>query len=69
MAQHPKVVQADKRGQVVIPKSVRAELNIEEGAAFWVYKTEDGIFLKKIKEAYKYIEQNQPSVLKVMLEV
>ncbi len=25
--------------------------------------------LKKIKEAYKYIEQNQPSVLKVMLEV
>ena len=51
MAQHPKVVQADKRGQVVIPKSIRAELNIEEGAAFWVYKTEDGIFLKKIKEA------------------
>jgi len=25
--------------------------------------------LKKVKEAYKYIEQNQPSVLKVMLEV
>ncbi len=48
---YPRVVQSDKRGQIVIPKSVRTELGINEGAAFWVYKTEDGIFLKKIKEA------------------
>ena len=48
MPKTPKVVQADKRGQIVIPKSIRAELGIEEGAAFWMYKTEDGIFLKRI---------------------
>ena len=45
----PKVVQADKRGQIVIPKSIRKELKIEEGAAFWIYKTEEGIVLKKIQ--------------------
>ena len=50
MAQ-PKVVQCDKRGQIVIPKSIRKNLQLEEGAAFWMYETEDGIFLKKIKEA------------------
>ena len=54
---NPKVVQADRRGQVVIPKSIRKELKIEEGAAFWVYKTEDGIFLKKIKDAPKSIKK------------
>ncbi len=48
---NPRVVQADKRGQIVIPKSIRASLKIEEGAAFWIYKTEDGIFLKKIADA------------------
>ena len=46
---HPKVVQTDKRGQIVIPKSIRKELKIEEGAAFWMYKTEEGIFLKKVE--------------------
>ena len=51
MVKYPKVVQCDKRGQVVIPKSIRSELKIEEGAAFWIYKTEDGIFLKRIEEA------------------
>ena len=45
----PKVVQADKRGQIVIPKSIRKNLNVEEGAAFWMYQTEDGIFLKRIE--------------------
>ena len=49
MSKYPKVVQCDKRGQIVIPKSIRSDLNIEEGAAFWMYKTEDGIFLKRIK--------------------
>ena len=53
---YPKVVQADKRGQIVIPKSIRSELKIEEGAAFWIYKTQDGIFLKRIEEAPKSIK-------------
>jgi AbrB family looped-hinge helix DNA binding protein len=44
-----KIVQSDKRGQIVIPKSIRYRLNIEEGAAFWVYELEDGIFLKKVE--------------------
>jgi AbrB family looped-hinge helix DNA binding protein len=48
---YPKVVQCDKRGQIVIPKSIRSELKIEEGAAFWMYQTEDGIFLKRIEQA------------------
>ena len=48
---YPKIVQCDSRGQIVIPKGIRKELGIEEGAAFWVYMTGDGIILKKIKEA------------------
>ena len=48
---YPKVVQCDSRGQIVIPQGIRKEQKLEEGAAFWVYQTEDGIFLKKIDEA------------------
>ncbi len=43
-----KIVQADKRGQIVIPQNIRKNLNIEAEAAFWIYETEDGIFLKKV---------------------
>lgn len=46
--EYVKIVQADKRGQVVIPKKLRAELNIKEGAAFWIYKADDVICLKKV---------------------
>ena len=49
MPAYPKIVQIDSRGQLVIPKNVRKELDISEGAAFWVYETEDGIFLKKVE--------------------
>jgi AbrB family looped-hinge helix DNA binding protein len=49
MTKLPRVVQADKRGQIVIPKSIRSKLKIEEGAAFWMYDTKDGILLKKIE--------------------
>ncbi len=42
-------MQSDKRGQIVIPKSIRTKLNLEEGAAFWVYELEDGIYLKKVE--------------------
>ena len=44
-----KIVQSDKRGQVVIPKKIRLELGIDEGSAFWIYKVDDEIRLKKIK--------------------
>ena len=44
-----KVVQADKRGQIVIPKSIREKLNIKEGAAFWIYTKDDEIRLKKVE--------------------
>lgn len=49
MKKYPKVVQCDKRGQIIIPKDIRQELKIEEGSAFWVYTvTDEGILLKKI---------------------
>jgi len=49
MKKYPKIIQCDKRGQIVIPKDLRAELGIDEGTAFWVYSISDeGILLKKI---------------------
>ena len=46
----PKIVQVDKRGQIVIPKDVRTELNISSKTNLWVYSiTDEGILLKKIK--------------------
>jgi len=44
-----KIVQSDRRGQIVIPKKIRAELDIKEGAAFWIYRADDVICLKKIQ--------------------
>ncbi len=49
MKKHFKIVQSDGRGQIVIPKSVRSELNIKEGDAFWVYTVDDGIILKRVE--------------------
>jgi len=47
MKKYPKIVQCDARGQIVIPKDIRQELEIEEGSAFWMYSiTEEGILLK-----------------------
>jgi AbrB family looped-hinge helix DNA binding protein len=49
MKKFAKIVQADLRGQIVIPKEVRTELNIEEGTGFYVYIIEnEGILLKLI---------------------
>jgi AbrB family looped-hinge helix DNA binding protein len=49
MKKYPKIVQIDKRGQIVIPKDIRAELGIDEGTGFWVYSIEEeGILLKKV---------------------
>jgi AbrB family looped-hinge helix DNA binding protein len=46
---YPKIVQADARGQIVIPKDIRNELKIDEGTGFYMYTiSEEGILLKKI---------------------
>ena len=49
MKKYPKILQADKRGQIVIPKDIRQDLGIEEGCGFWAYTvTDEGILIKKI---------------------
>lgn len=49
MKKFPKIVQCDKRGQVVIPKDIRHDLGIEEGTGFYAYSiTDEGILLKKV---------------------
>jgi AbrB family looped-hinge helix DNA binding protein len=51
MKKYPKIVQADSRGQIVIPKDVRNELGIDEGTGFYMFTIEgEGIFLKRIKD-------------------
>lgn len=58
MKKYPRIVQSDKRGQIVIPKDIREELGLEEGSAFWVYSVGDeGILLKKVEE--KSIEDSK----------
>ena len=49
MKKFPRLVQCDKRGQIVIPKEIRSDLNIEEGTGFFMYSISDeGILLKKV---------------------
>lgn len=49
MKRYPKLVQTDKRGQIVIPKDIRQELGIEEGTGFLLYSIEnEGILMKII---------------------
>ena len=51
MKKYPKIVQCDKRGQIVIPKDIRQELDIDEGSAFWMYSiTDEGILLKRVPD-------------------
>ena len=51
MKKYPKIVQCDSRGQIVIPRDLRNELNIDEGSGFFMYSiTDEGILLKKIKD-------------------
>jgi len=59
MKKFPKIVQADNRGQIVIPKDIRTELGIEEGTGFYMYTvTDEGILLKKI-DAKELSEQKE----------
>ena len=49
MSKYPILVQADKRGQIVIPKNIRLELGLDKKTGFTVYSiTKEGILLKKI---------------------
>ncbi len=49
MKKFPKIVQCDKRGQIIIPKDIRIELGINENSGFYIYSiTDEGILLKKI---------------------
>ncbi|MFC1728395.1 AbrB/MazE/SpoVT family DNA-binding domain-containing protein [Nanoarchaeota archaeon] len=58
MKKYPRIVQSDKRGQIVIPKEIRQELGLDEGSAFWVYSVGDeGILLKKVDE--KPVEESK----------
>jgi AbrB family looped-hinge helix DNA binding protein len=50
MKRYPKIVQMDARGQIVIPKDIRAELGLDEGTGFYMYSVSgEGILLKKIE--------------------
>ena len=58
MKKYPKIVQCDSRGQIVIPKDIRRDLNVDEGTGFWMYSiTNEGILLKKID--YPELDKNQ----------
>ena len=47
MKKYPKLVQCDKRGQIVIPKDMREELGIDESSGFWMFSiSKEGILLK-----------------------
>lgn len=51
MKRYARRVSFDSRGQLIIPKEVRKEFFIEEGAAFWAFVIEkEGLLLKRIKE-------------------
>jgi AbrB family looped-hinge helix DNA binding protein len=47
---NPKIVQCDKRGQVVIPKDIRDGLKLGENSAFWIIVKNGEIVLKPIEE-------------------
>lgn len=50
MKKYSKAVKCDERGQLVIPRDIRLDLNIHEGTGFLLYEiTKEGILLKKIE--------------------
>lgn len=65
MKKFPKLVQCDKRGQIVIPKEIRQDLNIEEGTGFFMYSISDeGILLKKIED--KELDENDQIISEII---
>jgi AbrB family looped-hinge helix DNA binding protein len=64
LKKYPKLVQCDKRGQIVIPKEVRQDLGIDESTGFYMYTiTDEGILLKKVEE--KTLDENDPIIQKL----
>jgi len=52
MKKYSKTISCDERGQLVIPRDIRNDLNIHEGTGFLLYTiTKEGILLKKIDPA------------------
>ncbi len=65
MKRYPKIVQCDSRGQIVIPKDIRQELDIDEGTGFWMFSiTDEGILLKKIDSPE--MSESDPVVSKIV---
>lgn len=68
MKKYPKLVQADSRGQIVIPKDVRAALNIDENTGFYLYVIPgEGVFLKQVEpqsleESTKELTKNAETI-------
>jgi AbrB family looped-hinge helix DNA binding protein len=52
VATKPDVVYFSSKGQVVIPRRLRREFEIEEGTRAYVESTPEGILLKPITRAY-----------------
>lgn len=68
MKKHPKFLQVDSRGQIVIPKEIRKELDIDESTGFWAYCiAKEGIFMKKI-DAKELAEHPELQVLREKAE-
>lgn len=67
MKKYAKIVQADSRGQIVIPKDIRRELGMGEGAGFYLYVIEnEGILLKLIPD--KELSENEHLVREIELQ-
>lgn len=58
MKKFAKLVQIDSRGQLVIPKEARQELNIETGTGFYMYIIENEGILLKIIQSKELHEQS-----------
>ncbi|MFT4250164.1 MAG: AbrB/MazE/SpoVT family DNA-binding domain-containing protein [Candidatus Woesearchaeota archaeon] len=68
MKKYPKILQADTRGQIVIPKDVRNALGIDENTGFYLYAIpEEGIFLKQItpEELPNYTKELEENAEKI----
>lgn len=51
MERTPKIVQCDKRGQIVIPKDIRTELSVSKKTEFNIFSvTGEGLLLKIVKK-------------------
>ena len=73
MKKYPKTIKCDDRGQLVIPKAIRAELGINEGTGFWMHEiTHEGILLKKIDtpslEQEEIVEEIKDKIDKVKIK-